>query len=114
MNNITEIICSNPLYATLAVLIAMIALWAVLKRLIRAAVVLLVCGALYAGYLNVTGKPLPRSGEALLRDESGDLERLRSYGSHLVRRAVELLGERSEDGQTRQEEAIPHPRENRR
>ena len=60
MENFLNFLLDNPVYLIIGAILALILLGAILKRVIKLAVFVLVLLLLYFGYLYVTGKEIPK------------------------------------------------------
>ncbi|HOO71193.1 MAG TPA: hypothetical protein PK926_05465 [Spirochaetota bacterium] len=84
MNTFIDTIASNPIYATLAVLAGIMLLWAIMKRLVKAAFFLFVVLTLYAGYLSYTGRSMPQNREDIIREGASHLQTLKDISHSLL------------------------------
>ena len=70
MIDLYEIIINDPVYITIAVLLAVSVVFSVVKKLFKFAVVLIAICVLYVGYLYYTGDEMPKTSDDLMEDVS--------------------------------------------
>ena len=86
MLDLYNIIINDPVYITIAVILAIAVVFSVLKKLFKFTVILITICVLYVGYLYYTGEEIPETSDDLIEDVSKRTED-----------AVEGLLEKSED-----------------
>ena len=86
MLDLYNIIINDPVYITIAVILAIAVIFSVVKKLFKLAVILIAICVLYVGYLYYTGEEIPETSDDLIEDVSKRTED-----------AVEGLLEKSED-----------------
>ena len=86
MLDLYNIIINDPVYITIAVILAIAVVFSVVKKLFKFAVILIALCMLYVGYLYYIGEEIPETSNDLIEDVSKRTEN-----------AVEGLLEKSED-----------------
>ena len=86
MLDLYNIIINDPVYITIAVILAIAVIFSMVKKLLKFAVILIAICVLYVGYLYYTGEEIPETSDDLIEDVSKRTED-----------AVEGLLEKSED-----------------
>ena len=86
MLDLYNIIINDPVYITIAVILAIAVVFSVVKKLFKFDVILIAICVLYVGYLYYTGEEIPETSDDLIEDVSKRTED-----------AVEGLMEKSED-----------------
>ena len=86
MLDLYNIIINDPVYITIAVILAIAVVFSVVKKLFKFAVILIAICVLYVGYLYYTGEEIPEISDDLIENVSEKAEN-----------AVEGLLEKSED-----------------
>ena len=86
MLDLYNIIINDPVYLTVAVLLAVAVVFSIVKKLFKFATILIALCVLYVGYLYYTGEEIPETSNDLIEDVSKRTED-----------AVEGLWEKSED-----------------
>ena len=86
MVDLYDVIINDPVYLTIAVLLAVAVVFSIVKKLFKFAIILLTICVLYVGYLYYTGEEIPETSDDLIEDVSKRTED-----------AVEGLLEKSED-----------------
>ena len=85
MERIMETIASNPLYLILAVVIGIMVLWAILNRLIKAAVIIFIGIIVYAGYITYQGKQIPGNGREVVQQGKEELDNIKKIGIDILK-----------------------------
>ena len=65
-NQIYQIIISEPLYLTIAILLILSIVYSVLKKFFKLLIVVLTCLIIYLGYLIYTNQDLPGNSDELI------------------------------------------------
>ena len=86
MLDLYNIIINDPVYITIAVILAIAVVLSIVKKLFKFAAILIAICVLYIGYLYYTGEEIPKTADDLIENVSGKAED-----------AVEGLREKSED-----------------
>ena len=86
MLDLYNIIINDPVYITIAVILAIAVVFSVVKKLFKFAAILIAICVLYIGYLYYTGEEIPKTADDLIENVSAKAED-----------AVEGLLEKSED-----------------
>ena len=86
MVDLYDVIINDPVYLTIAVLLAVAVVFSIVKKLFKFAIILLTICVLYVGYLYYTGEEIPETSDDLIEDVSKRTED-----------AVEGLLKKSED-----------------
>ena len=86
MLDLYNIIINDPVYITIAVILAIAVVLSIVKKLFKFASILIAICVLYIGYLYYTGEEIPKTAEDLIENVSEKAED-----------AVEGLLEKSED-----------------
>ena len=95
MLDLYNIIINDPVYITIAVLLAVAVVFSIVKKLFKFAIILLTICVLYVGYLYYTGEEIPETSDDLIEDVSKRTED-----------AVEGLLKKSEDLKKKVKKAI--------
>ena len=99
MLDLYNIIINDPVYITIAVILAIAVVFSVVKKLFKFAAILIAICVLYIGYLYYTGEEIPKTADDLIENVSGKAED-----------AVEGLLEKSEDLKKKVKKAIKDKR----
>ena len=75
MDPIIENLMAEPLYAIVAVLIAAFILYAIVKKIVKLALFMMVVFGAYLGYMSVTGREIPTDGEGIKNAVMEDVEK---------------------------------------
>jgi predicted membrane protein len=86
MLDLYNIIINDPVYITIAVILAIAVVFSVVKKLFKFAAILIAICVLYIGYLYYTGEEIPKTADDLIENVSEKTEG-----------AVDGLREKSED-----------------
>ena len=86
MLDLYNIIINDPVYITIAVILAIAVVFSVIKKLFKFAAILIAICILYIGYLYYTGQEIPKTADDLIENVSEKTEG-----------AVDGLREKSED-----------------
>ena len=86
MIDLYDLIINDPVYVTLAVILAITIVFSVVKKLFKFAAILIAICVLYIGYLYYTGEEIPKTADDLIENVSEKTEG-----------AVDGLREKSED-----------------
>jgi predicted membrane protein len=86
MLDLYNIIINDPVYITIAVILAIAVVFSVVKKLFKFAAILIAICVLYIGYLYYTGEEIPKTTDDLIENVSEKTEG-----------AVDGLREKSED-----------------
>ena len=86
MLDLYNIIINDPVYITIAVILAIAVVFSVVKKLFKFAAILIAICVLYIGYLHYTGEEIPKTADDLIENVSEKTEG-----------AVDGLREKSED-----------------
>ena len=70
MLDLYNIIINDPVYITIAVILAIAVVFSVVKKLFKFAVILIAICVLYVGYLYYTGEEIPETSDDLIEDVS--------------------------------------------
>ena len=74
MLDLYNIIIHDPVYITIAVILAIAVVFSVVKKLFKYAVILIVICVLYIGYLYNTGEEIPKTANDLIESVSDKAE----------------------------------------
>ena len=72
---IIENLMAEPIYALIAALIAGFILYAIVKKIVKLALFLVVVFGAYLGYLSITGRAIPTDGEGIKNAVMEDVEK---------------------------------------
>jgi len=86
MLDLYNIIINDPVYITIAVILAIAVVLSIVKKLFKFAAILIAICVLYIGYLYYTGEEIPKTADDLIENVSEKTEG-----------AVDGLREKSED-----------------
>ena len=86
MLDLYNIIINDPVYITIAVILAIAVVFSLVKKLFKFAAILIAICVLYIGYLYYTGEEIPKTADDLIENVSEKTEG-----------AVDGLREKSED-----------------
>jgi len=95
MVDLYDVIINDPVYLTIAVLLAVSVVFSVVKKLFKFATILLTIGMIYVAYLYYTGEEIPQTTDDLIEDISKQTEN-----------AVDDLIDKSEDLKKKVKKAI--------
>ena len=95
MVDLYDVIINDPVYLTIAVLLAVSVVFSVVKKLFKFATILLTIGMIYVTYLYYTGEEIPQTTDDLIEDISKQTEN-----------AVDDLIDKSEDLKKKVKKAI--------
>ena len=70
MLDLYNIIINDPVYITIAVILAIAVVFSVVKKLFKFAGILIAICVLYIGYLYYTGEEIPKTSDDLIEDVS--------------------------------------------
>ena len=74
MLDLYNIIINDPVYITIAVILAIAVVFSVVKKLFKFAVILIAICVLYVGYLYYTGEEIPETSDDLIENVSEKAE----------------------------------------
>ena len=98
MIDIYEVILNDPVYITIAVLLAISVVFSLIKKLFKLAVIIIACIVLYIGYLHYSGKAVPQNKDELFEDiekKSGSAtEKLLKGAEELIKDVDKLIKEK--------------------
>ena len=66
MVDIYEVVINDPVYLTIAVLLAISVLFSIIKKLFKFAVIIIACIVIYIGYLHYSGSEVPQTMDELI------------------------------------------------
>jgi len=95
MVDLYDVIINDPVYLTIAVLLAVAVVFSIVKKLFKFAIILLTICVLYVGYLYYTGEEIPETTDDLIKGISKQTEN-----------AVDDLIDKSEDLKKKVKKAI--------
>jgi len=88
MDQYINIVLSNPLYLAVAIIVGALLVFAILKRLARMLVTILIIIILYIGYLAYTGQEIPGTKEQIIRHGTEQLDRIKTDSRGALEKAV--------------------------
>ncbi|NQU31873.1 MAG: hypothetical protein HQ521_01450 [Bacteroidetes bacterium] len=68
MENIYQTITDNPIYMIIAVLLSILIIFSIIKKMIKLLMVTAACLIIYVGYLQFTGKQIPKDVNELVEE----------------------------------------------
>ena len=74
MLDLYNIIINDPVYITIAVILAIAFVFSVVKKLFKFAAILIAISVLYIGYLYYTGEEIPKTADDLIENVSEKAE----------------------------------------
>lgn len=98
LQNLFNTILSSPILLALAIILVLLVVYAILKRIVKLAIILLLVLTAYAAYMVNTGQPLPKSGDEFVRQGKQTVESLGSNGKGIINTDhwKEVLGEKKD------------------
>jgi len=99
MIDLYHIIINDPVYLTIAVILAIAVLFSVVKKLFKFAVILIAICVVYVGFLYFIGEEIPKTSEDLIEDVSkrteDAVEGLRDKSEDLIKQANKLIKDKT-------------------
>ncbi len=84
MENILQSLMSSKLFVIIVILIAAILVYAILKRLLKMIIFMLIALTLYVGYMVYTGQELPSSPIEAIRQGENKINDFRKEGEKII------------------------------
>ena len=66
MVDIYKVVINDPVYLTIAVLLAISVVFSIIKKLFKFAVIIIACIVIYIGYLHYSGSEVPQTMDELI------------------------------------------------
>jgi predicted membrane protein len=85
MLDLYNIIINDPVYITIAVILAIAVVFSVIKKLFKFAAILIAICILYIGYLYYTGQEIPKTADDLIEDVSEKAEDLKKKVKKVIK-----------------------------
>ena len=99
MIDIYEVILNDPVYITIAVLLAISVVFSLIKKLFKLAVIIIAVCVLYVGYLHYTGEKIPTTTDELLKDVNkktkGLVDDIRDKSGDIIKKADKLIKDKT-------------------
>jgi hypothetical protein len=73
MENLYQIITSNPIYMIIAVIISILIVFSIIKKMIKLLIITAACLVIYVGYLQYTGQEIPENVNELIDSVKTDV-----------------------------------------
>jgi c-di-AMP phosphodiesterase-like protein len=94
-----QTIHNDPVYLTIAVILAIAVLFSIIKKLFKFAVILIAICVIYVGYLYYTGSEIPETTDDLIEDVSkrteGAVENLLDKSQELIKKADDYIDKKT-------------------
>ncbi len=84
IHSLVNTITGSPLLLAVAIILLLLIVYAILKRIVKLAIILLLVLTAYAAYLVNTGQPLPRSSHELIQQGRQTVESFNAGEKGLV------------------------------
>lgn len=84
IHTLVNTITGSPLLLAVAIILLLLIVYAILKRIVKLAIILLLVLTAYTAYLVNTGQPLPRNGNELIQQGRQTVETLKDNGTGIV------------------------------
>jgi len=99
MIDLYNIIINDPIYIAIAVILAVVVVFTVVKKLFKFAVILIAICVLYVGYLYYIGEEIPETSDDLIEDvikrsEDG-VDDLLDKSEDLIKQAKKLIKDKT-------------------
>jgi len=99
MIDLYNIIINDPIYIAIAVILAVVVVFTVVKKLFKFAVILIAICVLYVGYLYCIGEEIPETSDDLIEDvikrsEDG-VDDLLDKSEDLIKQAKKLIKDKT-------------------
>ena len=85
MLDLYNIIINDPVYITIAVILAIAVVFSVVKKLFKFAAILIAICVLYIGYLYYTGEEIPKTVDDLIENVSDKAEDLKVKAKKIIK-----------------------------
>ena len=99
MLDLYNIIINDPVYITIAVILAIAVVFSVVKKLFKFAAILVAICVLYVGYLYYTGEEIPKTGDELMENMSkraeDAVEGLQNKSEDIIKKADKLIKDKT-------------------
>jgi len=99
MIDLYNVIINDPVYITIAVILAIAVVFSVVKKLFKLVVISITICALYIGYLHYSGAEFPETADDLIEDVSkrteGAVEDLLDKSEELIKKADEFIDKKT-------------------
>ena len=95
MLDLYNIIINDPVYITIAVILAIAVVFSVVKKLFKFAVILIAICVLYVGYLYYTGEEIPETSDDLIEDVSKRTEDLLEKSEDLKKKVKKVIKDKT-------------------
>ena len=84
IHTLVNTILGSPLLMAAAIILLLLIVYAILKRIVKLAIILLLVLTAYAAYLVNTGQPLPKNSREFVQQGKRTVESFNSGGNGLV------------------------------
>ena len=99
MLDLYNIIINDPVYITIAVILAIAVVFSVVKKLFKFAAILIAICVLYVGYLYYTGEEIPKTADDLIENVSEKaedaVEGLRGKSENLKKKVKKVIKDKT-------------------
>ena len=99
MLDLYNIIINDPVYITIAVILAIAVVLSIVKKLFKFAAILIAICVLYIGYLYYTGEEIPETSDELIEDVSkrteDAVEGLRGKSEDLKKKVKKVIKDKT-------------------
>jgi hypothetical protein len=102
MENLIDTLLAEPIYGLIAVVLAALILYSLVKKVIKMMIFLIMVFGLYLAYLGMTGREIPTDGEqlkdAVLQDVDKAKGKLKEGSSDVLNKAQEKIKKEIKEG----------------
>jgi len=89
MDNLIDMVFSNPVYMAIAVILGILLIYALIKKVIKWILTIGLLLVIYVVYLNYTGQDVPKNMDELKESVSGKVEKVKEATSESILEAKE-------------------------
>ena len=99
MVDIYKVVINDPIYLTIAVLLAISVVFSIIRKLFKFAVIIIACIVIYIGYLHCLGLEVPQTMDELIEgieEKSGPAtDKLLKESENLIKKADKFIKDKN-------------------